>query len=206
MRSEELKTKKQILKQVQNDKFNAVIARDEVPRQSRAINQASKLPSLQTSPRSAVAVHSTFHIPHSTLLRIIDANLNRCREGLRVIEDSLRYVLNDGVLYKKIRNIRHNTDKILRERYVSLIKERDSVKDSGRKMPETSKKDLPSIIIANFKRAQESLRVLEEYSKTVFPESSPLFKKQRYAVYNLEKAVYLKYKNDKKPFDFASPK
>jgi len=174
-------------------KAKPVIARDEVPRQSRAVNQASKLPSLQTSPRSGFAVISTLHSPLSTL-RIVDANLNRCREGLRVVEDSLRYVLNDGVLYKKVRNIRHNADKILRRSYASLIKERDSVKDSGRKMPETSKKDLPSIIIANFKRAQESLRVLEEYSKTLYPELASLFKAQRYAAYNLEKSVYLKYK------------
>ena len=127
-------------------------------------------------------------------IRIIDANLNRCREGLRVVEDFLRYVLNDGALYKKIRSIRHNADKILRNSYSVLIKERDSIEDSGREMRENIKKDLPSIIAANFKRAQESLRVLEEYSKTEFAQSAPLFKKQRYAVYNLEKAVYLKYR------------
>ncbi|AKL98542.1 hypothetical protein [Endomicrobium proavitum] len=126
--------------------------------------------------------------------RIIDANLNRCREGLRVVEDCLRYVLNDGALYKKIRDIRHNTDKILRECYSCLIQERDTVTDSGRDMPETAKKELPEILAANFKRAQESLRVLEEYSKTVFPQSSAKFKTQRYAAYNLEKKVYLKYK------------
>ena len=140
------------------------------------------------------SVPSSLLPPPSSLIRVIDANLNRCREGLRVVEDCLRYVLNDGILYKNVRNIRHNTDKVLRKNYASLIKERDSVKDSGREMPETSKKKLPSIIIANFKRTQESLRVLEEYSKTVFPKSPPLFKKQRYAAYNLEKAVYLKYK------------
>ncbi len=126
--------------------------------------------------------------------RIIDANLNRCREGLRVVEDSLRFVLGDSVLYKKIRNIRHNTDKVLRDKYGELIKERDSYNDSGRKMPETAKKEITAVIIANFKRAQESLRVLEEYSKTFIPEASPVFKKQRYAAYNTEKEVYLKYK------------
>lgn len=126
--------------------------------------------------------------------RIIDANLNRCREGLRVVEDSLRFVLDDSVLYKKIRNIRHNTDKVLRDKYGELIKERDSYNDSGRKMPETAKKEITAVIIANFKRAQESLRVLEEYSKTFIPEASPVFKKQRYAAYNTEKEVYLKYK------------
>lgn len=126
--------------------------------------------------------------------RIIDANLNRCREGLRVVEDSLRFVLDDPVLYKKVRAIRHNADKVLRDKYGELIKERDSFNDSGRKMPETAKKALPAVIIANFKRAQESLRVLEEYSKTFVPQAAASFKKQRYAAYNIEKEVYLKYK------------
>jgi len=148
-------------------------------------------------PKQSRVVIST---PNSSLstLRIVDANLNRCREGLRVVEDSLRFVLNDEPLYKKTRRVRHDTDKILRGSYASLIKERDSIKDSGRQMPETAKKDLAGIIIANFKRAQESLRVLEEYSKTFEPaagsiDPSPQFKKQRYAVYNIEKAVFLKY-------------
>lgn len=127
--------------------------------------------------------------------RIIDANLNRCREGLRVVEDSLRFVLNDDTLYKKVRKIRHNTDKILRDSYSDLIVERETFTDSGRKMPETKKKSLASIIIANFKRAQESLRVLEEYSKAEFSLKAAQFKKERYAVYNIEKTVYLKYSN-----------
>jgi thiamine-phosphate pyrophosphorylase len=128
-----------------------------------------------------------------SILRIIDANLNRCREGLRVVEDSLRFVLNDGFLYKKIRRIRHSVDKILRNSYGELIRERDSFDDSGRQMAEISKKALADIITANFKRAQESLRVLEEYSKTLFPKASACFKKQRYAVYDAEKSIYLKY-------------
>lgn len=126
--------------------------------------------------------------------RIIDANLNRSREGLRVVEDCIRFILNDKALYKKIRNVRHNADKVLREFYPNLISERDTFNDSGRKIPETRQKELSAIIVANFKRAQESLRVLEEYSKTVFPQKAAEFKKQRYEAYNLEKKVFLKYK------------
>jgi thiamine-phosphate pyrophosphorylase len=129
-----------------------------------------------------------------SVLRIIDANLNRCREGLRVVEDGLRFVLNDSFLYKKTREIRHSVDKILRNSYGELIKERNSFYDSGRQMPEISKKGLAGIITANFKRTQESLRVLEEYSKTLFPKASADFKKQRYATYDVEKSVYLKYR------------
>ncbi|MDR1401284.1 MAG: hypothetical protein LBI98_03150 [Endomicrobium sp.] len=128
------------------------------------------------------------------VLRIIDANLNRCREGLRVVEDSLRFVLNDEILYKKIRGIRHNVDGILRNIYKDLIKKRNTFVDSGRKVPETFRRELPDLVVANFKRVQESLRVLEEYSKTFLPEVSANLKEQRYEVYDLEKEVYLKYK------------
>jgi thiamine-phosphate pyrophosphorylase len=144
-------------------------------------------------PRYAKNVISE-NFKRESVLRIIDANLNRCREGLRVVEDGLRFVLNDSFLYKKTRKIRHNVDKILRNSYGELIKERDSFDDSGRQMPEISKKGLAGIITANFKRTQESLRVLEEYSKTLFPKTSADFKKQRYTAYDVEKSVYLKYR------------
>ncbi|MDR1784763.1 MAG: hypothetical protein LBQ99_03440 [Endomicrobium sp.] len=129
-----------------------------------------------------------------SVFRIMDANLNRCREGLRVVEDSLRFVLNDGTLYKKIRKIRHDVDGVLRNMYKNLIKKRDTFVDLGRQIPETSRRKLTDLMVVNFKRAQESLRVLEEYSKIFAPEVSAEFKEQRYAVYALEKEVYLKYK------------
>jgi thiamine-phosphate pyrophosphorylase len=127
------------------------------------------------------------------VFRIIDANLNRCREGLRVIEDSLRFIFDDKILYKNIRSVRHRVDKILRNKYGELIKKRDSVEDSGRQILETASKELSVVIIANFKRAEESLRVLEEYSKVFAPEMSADFKKQRYLTYTAEKKVYIKY-------------
>ncbi|MDR2676587.1 MAG: hypothetical protein LBC05_01025 [Endomicrobium sp.] len=126
--------------------------------------------------------------------RVIDVNLNRCREGLRVVEDTLRFVLNDEIFCKKIRTIRHNVDRVFREKYVEFIQERNSFDDIGRQFLEISKKELHSLLIANFKRVQESLRVLEEYCK-IFnnPIISMHFKKERYAMYMIEKSVYLKY-------------
>jgi thiamine-phosphate pyrophosphorylase len=159
--------------------------------ESKAKNKI-KVSSSDTSSHKENVILESFN--RESALRIMDANLNRCREGLRVVEDGLRFVLNDGFLYKKVRRIRHNVDKILRNSYDELIKERDSFDDSGRQMPEISKKELIGIITANFKRTQESLRVLEEYSKTLFPKASADFKKLRYATYNAEKSVYLKYR------------
>jgi thiamine-phosphate pyrophosphorylase len=127
--------------------------------------------------------------------RLIDANLNRCREGLRVIEDALRFVLSDEQLAGKIRTVRHNSDKILRDFYENLISQRDILSDFGKQVYETLNKNFSEIIIANFKRAQEALRTLEEYCKTVYPKKSIEFKKQRFEIYNLEKDFFLKYKN-----------
>jgi thiamine-phosphate pyrophosphorylase len=146
--------------------------------------------------RSAISLDKKLKKSNSkeSVFRIIDANLNRCREGLRVVEDSLRFILDDKILYKNIRSIRHGVDKVLRNKYGEFIKKRDSVEDSGRQILETATKELPAIIIANFKRAEESLRVLEEYSKIFVPEISVDFKKQRYLTYTTEKKVYIKYK------------
>jgi thiamine-phosphate pyrophosphorylase len=153
----------------------------------------TKLYSLKKSTIST-AKNSKKDINKKSAFRIIDANLNRCREGLRVVEDSLRFVLDDKVLYKNIRTIRHNVDKILRARYVEFVKERDSLQDPGRQISETTTKEFPAVIMANFKRAEESLRVLEEYSKVFAPKACEEFKKQRYLAYRAEKNVYLKYR------------
>ena len=128
-------------------------------------------------------------------IRILDTNLNRAKEGLRVVEDTCRFVLNDDALYKKIRNIRHSSSKYLTEQYEEMLNARNSIKDSGRTVQEQKRENLRNIVIANFKRAQESLRVLEEYSKIIDFDIALKYKKLRYEVYNIEKKLVLKYKN-----------
>ena len=128
-------------------------------------------------------------------IRILDTNLNRCKEGLRVVEDTCRFVLCDDVLYKKIRKVRHLTSKYLSDKYEELLNSRNSIKDSGRKVKEQSRQNLRNIVIANFKRAEESLRVLEEYSKVIDFDIALKYKALRYEVYTIEKKMFLKYKN-----------
>ncbi|MDR2666042.1 MAG: hypothetical protein LBB92_01120 [Endomicrobium sp.] len=176
------------MRKVLGDKFSSLCVSTGI---SKDLNRQG---SVETSKSKYNELYPQYTFKQESILRIIDANLNRCREGLRVVEDSLRFVLNDGILYKKIREVRHNVDEILRNIYKDLIKKRDTLIDSGRQIPEISKRELSDVVIANFKRVQESLRVLEEYSKTFLPEVSAVFKKQRYVVYTLEKEVYLKYK------------
>ena len=128
-------------------------------------------------------------------IRILDTNLNRCKEGLRVVEDTCRFVFCDETLYKKIRKVRHLSSKYLTDQYEQMLTARDSIKDSGRKAKEQSRQNLKNIVIANFKRAEESLRVLEEYSKIIDFNIALKYKALRYEVYTIEKKMLLKYKS-----------
>jgi len=128
------------------------------------------------------------------LYRVIDANLNRLKEGIRVVEDLLRYLHNDQVLSKKLKSIRHlakfdDTN--------ALLKHRDSINDVLRPSTksELDRKDLKSIVIANFKRAQESSRVLEELFKLYDATQSENYKHIRYELYDLEKEIILSFHN-----------
>ena len=120
------------------------------------------------------------------LYRVIDANLNRLKEGVRVIEDIARYLENDKSLASKLKAIRHQS-RI--DDLQNLLASRDSVNDVLRPTvaSEMERSDLQSILIANYKRAQESSRVLEEMYKIVDPTLSETFKEIRYTLYTLEK-------------------
>ncbi len=118
-------------------------------------------------------------------LRLIDANLNRLREGIRVVEDIFRYVYNDKQTALKLKELRHLSRS---ENYIELLETRDVKNDVLRTSikSEQNRTDLYSILIANFKRAQESSRVLEEFCKLISIEDSENFKYIRYELYNLE--------------------
>ena len=121
----------------------------------------------------------------SNYLRLIDANLNRLREGIRVVEDIFRYVYNDKQTAIKLKELRHLSRL---ENYIELLETRDVKNDVLRSSikSEQNRSDLYSILIANFKRAQESSRVLEEFTKLTSIKDSENFKYIRYELYNLE--------------------
>jgi len=118
-------------------------------------------------------------------LRLIDANLNRLREGIRVVEDIFRYIYNDKETALKLKSLRH---KARTSNYNQLLETRDVQNDVLRASikSEQNRDDLNSILIANFKRAQESARVLEEFCKLISIEDSENFKYIRYELYILE--------------------
>ena len=125
---------------------------------------------------------------NTTELRLIDANLNRLREGIRVVEDIFRYVYNNEDIASKLKELRHKSRIAI---YNELLNSRDIKNDVLKKSTssEQSRADLNSILIANFKRAQESSRVLEEVCKLDSINESETFKYIRYELYDLEKAL-----------------
>lgn len=131
-------------------------------------------------------------INQNPLLRVIDANLNRYREGIRVVEDIFRYTLNDKELSSKLKSLRHIRVDISLEK---LLDNRDSINDVLKPSTnsEKNRNEIKDIIIANFKRAQESSRVLEELLKIDYIKSSEEFKNARYTLYNLEKLAFQNY-------------
>ena len=125
-------------------------------------------------------------------LRVIDVNFNRSKEGLRVIEDIFRFVLENDPLRKKTRNLRHKLDHLAKEKVLkSAILSRKANSDIGRKLDALeSKRHSPNnILYVNFQRVKESLRVLEEFFKLVPTSKVTLIKTIRYEVYSLEKKV-----------------
>jgi len=125
------------------------------------------------------------------IVRLIDANLNRLKEGIRVIEDIARYHDNNGSLSLKLKNLRHQCR--IDEKYLELLSSRDSINDVLRPSTksEMNRTNIKDILIANYKRAQESARVLEEATKIWGNEIAECFKNIRYELYALEKESLL---------------
>jgi thiamine-phosphate pyrophosphorylase len=123
--------------------------------------------------------------------RIIDANLNRLKEGLRVCEEVARFILEDGSLTSEIKRIRHSIDSALTfiNKDKRLIRYRNIEEDIGKKTTgsELRRKDITDVFFANIQRAKESTRVIEEFSKITDKGTSLKFKKIRYAIYSFEK-------------------
>ena len=126
-----------------------------------------------------------------TIDRIIDANINRAKEGLRVCEEVARFILESKDLTSRFKKLRHKIDSlfvIFPDRY-KLMRVRYAESDVGRDIyaGELKRKNCKDIFFANIQRVKESLRVLEEFSKLKDIKAAVGFKKVRYSVYEIEK-------------------
>jgi len=126
------------------------------------------------------------------VLRALDANCNRAREGLRVAEDVARFILNDSRLLNRLKKLRHGVTSAEKSLFKSpKIRHlaRDVAKDLGRGTVEKREKargTTEEVLRANLKRAQEALRSLEEFSKLLKHPASGRFKRIRYECYKIE--------------------
>jgi thiamine-phosphate pyrophosphorylase len=124
--------------------------------------------------------------------RIIDVNTNRAVEGIRVMEEVARFVLENRSLTAGLKNMRSRLRRAVKRLLESgvCVKERNALADVGRKLysrSEAKRSSIPDIFTANAKRVQEALRVLEEFSKLSQPAVGKEFKDIRFRMYALEK-------------------
>lgn len=130
-----------------------------------------------------------------SLYQILDANINRAREGLRVVEEIFRFVWKNSRLTRRCKAMRHALQAILADAPIEcrrLEQARDSAKDTGRAIHtarEFTRKSLEDVLCANLHRVGEALRVMEEFSKLFDVRTSKKFKDLRYDFYDLEKSA-----------------
>ncbi len=121
---------------------------------------------------------------------ILDANINRVAEGLRVAEDWARFYLRDSETTHALRKIRHDLWNTAKESYPDIIKGRDTGEDILAETEEKERKKETDIPRASLNRVKEGLRVLEEFGKLVSAYAGGKFKKMRFKVYEIEKRFY----------------
>lgn len=138
--------------------------------------------------------------------RIIDANANRAREALRVLEDAARFLLGSRALSETLKNIRHEFS-----RAMALmpggegvgIAHRDTPRDVGTAIhtaAEYKREGAREVCLAAGKRLTEALRSIEEFAKALpelkdppsrAAELAATVEQLRYRAYAVERRLLL---------------
>lgn len=126
--------------------------------------------------------------------RVIDANINRLREALRVIEEYARFVLQDEPLSGRLKEMRHEVRTLSTAAGTHrLLQSRDTEGDplaDGTRPEELVRAGAVDVLQANLKRGQEAARVLEEYTKvTDLAGAADTAKRIRFGLYAVEKQL-----------------
>ncbi len=122
---------------------------------------------------------------------LLDANFGRLLEGARVLEDIARFVLRDEKITKSLKKMRHFFSQQSRPFNLKFLDSRS--KDLGERIilkDEKERNDISDLVLANSKRCQEALRVLEEYFKFLKKKNWIYFQKYRFFLYQLEKEIF----------------
>jgi thiamine-phosphate pyrophosphorylase len=129
------------------------------------------------------------------VLRVLDAAGNRAREGLRVVEDYVRFVLDDRHLTEQLKRLRHDLAGLLaRVSMDERLQARETQSDVGTTLwtpAERRRESAAAVLTANFTRLQEALRSLEEFGKVVDAELAAGIEQLRYRCYTLQRGVEL---------------
>jgi len=135
----------------------------------------------------------------SAALCIIDANLNRAKEGLRTCEDIARFTLKDPSLVRSAAALRHSVGRIFSKGRLNrglLLAARDVARDPGKTYQlGPRRKKLTDIFFANCQRAKEALRVLEEMTKIFDDAASARLQAARFRFYDWEKKAARRLKS-----------
>lgn len=126
--------------------------------------------------------------------RMVDANLHRAAEGLRVLMDIARFVCDDKTESGRFKAVRHGLFEAvesLPEYYSKAVQSRDADDDVGRSVGAGAmglRRDLPDLYLANLHRSQEALRTLEECAKLIAPSVGARLENLRFTLYSIDKA------------------
>jgi thiamine-phosphate pyrophosphorylase len=167
---------------------------DEPPiRSSETAASASSLPAAQAEVRPSPAREPAGLEEWMGLYRVMDAAANRAREGLRVVEDYVRFVLDDAHLTRLLKEARHAlTSTLGRFSATDRLAARETQADVGTRVTtptEQHRASVGDVLAANFARLQEALRSLEEFGKVLDAEAAAEFERLRYRTYTLQRAV-----------------
>lgn len=123
--------------------------------------------------------------------RILDANANRAREALRVMEDAARFLLDDAPLAESCKRCRHDLVAALAA-LGDLSPARDVAGDVGTAIRTTSEETRATpadVVAAAGARVSEALRALEEFAKLEDPAAARRIERLRYDAYALDAAL-----------------
>ena len=127
----------------------------------------------------------------SGVWRAIDASANRAAEALRVVEDVVRFTLDDVVLTALAKELRHELAALLAaEPLRDRFRARDVGGDVGAGMEAAAalgRSSVADLVAANAARAAQALRSLAECAAVVASPAAAGFERLRYRLYDLER-------------------
>jgi thiamine-phosphate pyrophosphorylase len=131
---------------------------------------------------------------------MLDANANRAAEGLRVLEDVARFLIDDAVAARKAKELRHRVRSLVPDDAVAARASDEDVLAATTLPGDGGRPRLIDLIRANAARAQEALRAAEEAARLLGahdPGANRIaggavaagLEQARYGAYHLESAL-----------------